>query len=258
MMPDLDGHRTLVIGAAGTIGSAICRAYARAGASVWAADINQATADAVAASLGSGSHQGGAVDVTDPDSVEELARQVWRDGGVDSVAYAAGVTFTADIADTSWADYKRLMAVNLDGAFYTARSFGSRMLNAGRSGSFLFVSSTAGKRGEAGASAYCASKFGLIGMVESFAAEVTARGIRVNAICPGNVDSPMLRGVARDVALREGEQYETVMQRFTNVAGAHRLVAPEEVAAVSVWLASSLASAVSGESINVDTAALSG
>src|SRR5207244_3002112 len=83
------------------------------------------------------------------------------------------------------------------GAFYAGQAFATRMLGADRPGSFVFLSSTAGKRGEAGASAYCASKFGLIGMMESFAAEVAAKGIRVNAICPGNVDSPMLRAIAR-------------------------------------------------------------
>jgi NAD(P)-dependent dehydrogenase (short-subunit alcohol dehydrogenase family) len=150
------------------------------------------------------------------------------------------------------------MAVNLDGAFYTAQAFATRMLGAGRPGSFVFLSSTAGKRGEAGASAYCASKFGLIGMMESFAAEVAAKGIRVNAICPGNVDSPMLRAIARDVARREGTSDEAVRERFTNVAAARRLVLPAEVAAVAVWLASPPASAVMGEALNVDACTLAG
>jgi NAD(P)-dependent dehydrogenase (short-subunit alcohol dehydrogenase family) len=132
------------------------------------------------------------------------------------------------------------------------------MLDAGRPGSFVFLSSTAGKRGEAGASAYCASKFGLLGMVECFAAEVAARGIRVNAICPGNVDSPLLRAVARDQARREGSSVEVVVEMYANVAAARRLVTPEEVAAVAVWLVSPAASGITGESINVDAGALTG
>jgi NAD(P)-dependent dehydrogenase (short-subunit alcohol dehydrogenase family) len=255
---DLRHHRAVVVGAAGAIGSAICRAYAEAGATVWAVDLNLTAARDLASGLGDGEHRGAAADVTDAGAVERLAAEVWSEGPIDSVVYAAGVEFTADVAKTVWSDYRRLMAVNLDGAFYTAQAFVTRMLDASRPGSFVFLSSTAGKRGEPGASAYCASKFGLIGLVESFAAEVAAKGIRVNAICPGNVDSPMLRAVARGVARREGAGYEAVMEQFANVAAARRLVSPAEVAAVAVWLASPLASAVMGEAINVDACTLAG
>jgi NAD(P)-dependent dehydrogenase (short-subunit alcohol dehydrogenase family) len=255
---DLRHHRAVVVGAAGAIGRAICRAYAEAGATVWAVDLNLAAARDLVSNLGDAHHRCAALDVTDAGAVDRLAGEVWDEGPVDSVVYAAGVEFTAGVAETVWSDYRRLMAVNLDGAFYTAQAFVTRMLGAGRPGSFVFLSSTAGKRGEAGASSYCASKFGLIGMMESFAAEVAAKGIRVNAICPGNVDSPMLRAIARDVARREGTSDAAVMERFTNVAAARRLVSPAEVAAVAVWLASPPASAVMGEALNVDAGALSG
>ncbi len=254
----LPGHRAAVVGAAGTIGSAICRAYAQAGAAVWAADLDGAAAQGVARSLGGGGHASHVIDVTDPESVERAAAEAWRRGPIDSVVYAAGVAITADVAEMEWAAYRRLMAINLDGALYTARAFVTRMLGAGRPGSFVFISSTAGKRGEAGAAAYCASKFGLLGMMECFAAEVAARGIRVNAICPGNVDSAMLRAIARDQAQREGSTYEAVIETYTTMAAARRLVAPDEVAAVAVWLASPLASAIVGEAVNVDAGALTG
>lgn len=258
MTMDLHTHRAVVVGACGAIGGAICHAYARAGATVWAADLDDTTARQIASSLGGGEHQGAQVDATDPASLEGLAEAAWQAGPVDSVVYAAGVVFTADIAHIGWSDYRHLMAVNLDGAFYTAQAFVTRLLATGRPGSFVFLSSMAGKRGEAGAAAYCASKFGLIGMVQSFAAEVAAQGIRVNAICPGNVDSPMLRGIAQVVAGRTGARYEAVMEQFANVAAARRLLRPEEVAAVAIWLASDLASGVTGEAVNVDAGALSG
>jgi NAD(P)-dependent dehydrogenase (short-subunit alcohol dehydrogenase family) len=191
-------------------------------------------------------------------SVEEASRDTWAVGPVDSVVYCAGVTFTADVTATDWGQYQELMAVNLDGAFYVGASFAQRMREASVHGSFAFVSSTAGIRGEAGASAYCASKFGLIGLVESFAAELAAFGIRVNAICPGNVDSTLLRAVARDVAARESVTAEEMLEQFAHAGAAQRLVAPEEVAGVALWLASPLATGVTGVAVRVDAGQLVG
>jgi NAD(P)-dependent dehydrogenase (short-subunit alcohol dehydrogenase family) len=251
-------HRAVVLGAAGAIGRAICRTYAEAGANVLAFDTDEEGVQKLMSELVGDGHAAGLVDVTDPGSVERMADDAWRRGPVDSVIYAVGVEFTADVADMDWGEYRRLMAVNLAGAFFTGKAFASRMLGAGLPGAFTFLSSIAGKRGEPGASAYCASKFGLIGFVESFAAEVAEQGIRVNAICPGCVDSPMLRAVAGEVAAREGTSSELVMQRLTNMSAARRLVRPEEVAGACLWLSSPLASAVTGEAIDVDAGALVG
>lgn len=240
MKGTLDGQRAVVIGAGGTIGTATCRAFERAGAEVVGADLDGALVR---------------VDVTDPASVEAAAEAA---GAVDAVVYCAGVAFTADVAETDWSRYRALMAVNLDGAFHVAASFGRRMLARGASGSLTFLSSTAGLRGEAGASAYCASKFGLRGLVESLAAELAGSGIRVNAICPGNVDSPLLRAVAADVGAREGVPADEMMERFASAGGARRLVRPDEVAAVAVWLASPLAAGVTGDAVRVDAGQLVG
>jgi NAD(P)-dependent dehydrogenase (short-subunit alcohol dehydrogenase family) len=250
----LGPHRAVVVGAAGAIGAAICRAYAAAGARVVALDLEEEASRQMVA-LG-GEHTSGMLDVTDSDAVNREAELIYAGGPVDSIVYAAGVEFTADLIHIDWTAYRALMAVNLDGAFYVAQAFGTQMLAAGRGGSFAFLSSTAGKRGEAGAGAYCASKFGLLGLVESFAAEVATSGVRVNAVCPGNVESPMLESVARSIAQREGLTVGQVLDRFAGQAAAGRLVQPDEVAAVVVWLASSLASAVTGEAIDVDAGAL--
>ena len=250
-------HTTVVLGAGGAIGSATCRAFAGVGATVRAADLDGDAASEAVAEL-EGDHLSAAVDVTDVDEVERLARRVWRRGPVDSVVYAPGVVFTADVADTDPGAYRRLMAVNLDGAFYAARAFVKPMLEAERGGSLVFVSSIAGKRGEAGASAYCASKFGLIGLVQSFAGEVAGRSIRVNAVCPGNVESPMLEKVARDIAAHRGWDEREVWREMADEAAAGRLVSPEEVAAAGLWLCSPAASAVTGEAINVDGGVLIG
>lgn len=252
----LPGHRALVIGACGAIGSAVATAYADAGARVWAAD--RAGAHALARSLAGNGHGAGAVDVTDHGSVERLVATAFADETLDSVVYAAGANYTDEVVDTVWADYERVMAVNLRGAFHTAQVVTRRLLDTGCGGSVAFLASTAGKRGEAGASVYCATKFGLIGLVECLAAEAAASGIRANAVCPGNVDSPMLRALAQEVAEREGRRADQVLRRFADESPRGQLVRPDEVAGVCLWLASPLAAGVSGEAINVDAAALTG
>ena len=245
----LEGHRAAVVGAGGAIGSSTCRAYVEAGADVLALDVNEQAA------ARAGGTRSGVIDVTDPASVEAAAEAA---GAIDSVVYCAGVAITADVVEMDWARYRALMAVNLDGAFYVGGSFARRMLGRGGEGNLSFLSSTSGLRGEAGASAYCASKFGVRGLVESFAAELSGSGIRVNAICPGNVDSPLLREVARQVAAREAATEEEMLERFARSGAARRLVDPAEVAAVAVWLASPLAAGVTGDSIRVDAGQLLG
>ena len=100
----------------------------------------------------------------------------------------------------------------------------------------VFFSSMAGLKGEAGASVYCASKFGLIGFVESFAAEMTSFNVRVNAICPGNVDSPMLKQVASAIALRNKLKDDDVLNDMTFAGAAKRLVDVNEVANLAIYL----------------------
>ena len=102
------------------------------------------------------------------------------------------------------------------------------------------------------------AKFGLLGLVESFAAEVAALGIRANAVCPGNVDSPMLEAVSEQIAAREGRPTEAVMEELVTAAASKRLVEPREVAETCLWLCSPASSGVTGESVNVDGGALTG
>lgn len=248
----MEGHRAVVIGAGGAIGSAICAGYAGAGASVCALDFDAEEAAALAGGLAGDGHTSAAIDVTEPASVESAAGQAFLVGPPDSVVYAAGVATTGDVVETEPDAYVRTLAVNLEGAFHVGRSFGRRLLRASTPASLAFLASTAGRHGEAGASAYCASKFGLIGFVESFAAEVASRAIRVNAICPGNVDSPMLRSVAQQQGRREGRPAAEVLRRYADASAGGRLVRPEEVAGVALWLASPLSSGVTGASIVVD------
>jgi NAD(P)-dependent dehydrogenase (short-subunit alcohol dehydrogenase family) len=244
------GHRAVVVGAAGTIGALTCRAYAAAGAAVIALDLAEDRTRALVAGLPGGPHSAAGLDVTDLGAVRRAAAAA-AETGVSSVCYAAGVAPTFEVLRFDWGAYRQTMAVNLDGALHVASAFGQVMAAAGRGGSFCFLSSVAGRRGEAGAAAYCASKFALLGVVESFAAEAGRHGIRVNALCPGDVDSPMLTRVAEAQAARRGSSVAGELNAAASSAALRRLVRPEEVAEVAVWLASAHASAVTGAAIDV-------
>lgn len=235
-----------IIGAGGGIGRACVAAFAAEGWKVAAADLDQAAA---AAALGPADGFAAALDVTDPNGVAAFAD---RCGNTAAVVYAVGITDTMPIVTTDFGRWRRLMAVNLDGAAHAAAAFASGMVARRTGGSMVFLSSAAGVRGEAGASAYCASKFGLIGLVESVAAELAPHGIRANAVAPGNVDTPMLAEVARGVAATEGRSVEEVWANFSRTGAARRLVEPAEVAAVCLALCTPGFAAVTGTTVRVD------
>ena len=245
------GARVAVIGAGGAIGAAICAALTRTGAVPIGCDI-----DAEAARAAAPDGRAETVDVTDPSDVAALSGRL--DGPLDGLVYAAGVAFTADLGRIDWAAYRRLMAVNLDGAFHCCQAFLPALRASEGGGSAVLISSMAGLRGEAGAAAYSASKFGLIGLAESVAAEGTAAGPRVNALCPGNVDSPLLRQVAGDIAREQGDSGDAVYEGMARVGAAKRLVRPEEVAEAALWLLSPAAGAVTGTALRVDAGGMVG
>jgi NAD(P)-dependent dehydrogenase (short-subunit alcohol dehydrogenase family) len=230
----------LVLGAGGAIGGACLAALAAAGNDAMGADLTGAAEPC---------------DVTDPAAREALAARL---GPVDGVIYAPGLVMTAEVTAADWAAYRRVMAVNLDGAFHAAAAFARPMIAAGRPGAFVFLSSMAGLRGEAEASAYRASKFGVIGLAQALAAEWAPHGLRANAVCPGNVDSPMLRRVAADIAAADGGDAAAIYDGFARAGAARRLVTPGEVAAACLWLSSDAAAGVTGTALQVDAGAMVG
>ncbi|MGE3872185.1 MAG: SDR family NAD(P)-dependent oxidoreductase [Parvibaculaceae bacterium] len=240
-------HVAVVVGGGGTIGTACVQALARAGATVWSLDRSEELA------ARAGAHRRAACDVTDAKALARLAAEI---GDVDSLIYAAGLNADGAVIDIDWAVYRRVMAVNLDGAFHAAAAFARPMVARGKGGAFVFLSSTAGLRGEAGASIYCASKFGLIGLTESLAAELGAHGVRANAVCPGNVDSPMLRDVASKIAERTGADAAEIWEGMAHSGAAMRLVDPGEVADLCLHLVSPASSAITGTTIRVDAGAM--
>ncbi len=242
---------SVVLGAGGGIGRACVRMFAARGRRVVAGDKNVDAARAAVAGV-AGEPVARVSDVTDPAMMEALLKDAERLGVLRDLIYAPGVVITSAIDRIDWAAYRRLMAVNLDGAFYASAAFVSAIGRQNGVGSIILISSTAGRRGEAGATAYCASKFGLIGLAESLAAELAGSHIRVNAVCPGNVDTPMLEEVVRQIATYEGIDADAIRERLVRAGGAHRLVRPDEVAAACWFLCTPDATAITGATLTVD------
>lgn len=236
---------TLVIGAAGTIGRACVEELLAAGHSVVAADLKQPDIPGA---------EGAAVDVGSLTSVEHLVSKIEATGPITGLIYAAGTNFTGFVDQTNWDQYQKLFTVNLQGAFHIAAAIQARARSLSRTFACAFISSTAGLKGEAGGAVYVATKFGLIGFVESFAAEISQLGGRANVVCPGNVDSPMLRKLAIGVADREGRTETDVLAEFAASSSFNRLITPSEVAKTCSWLIGPESTGLSGQTIVVDGA----
>ncbi len=235
----------VVIGAAGTIGEACVAQFQEVGLPVIAVDLTAPSVDGAT---------GTAMDVTHRDSVREVLSALDDSGPISALVYAAGVNTTGPLDGLDWSDYERVMAVNLQGAFHVAAQLEILMNKTPRTLGAVFISSTAGLRGEPGGSVYVASKFGLRGLVESFAGEIAPLGGRANTVCPGNVDSVMLTRLAAQFAQRQGTKVESVMEQLAASNAFHRLITPLEVANTCVWLCSAGASGISGQTIVVDGA----
>ena len=240
-----DPH-TVVFGGAGALGFEMSKVLAERGHRVTIADIGSPS-DAVTTFV-EGGHDYVQCDVTDLESVRAVVGASSSAAQASGIVYAAGVNYTGPVITTDWNAYDRLLAVNLKGAFHVA----SVAQESRRDRSYVFVSSVAGLTGEAGGSVYCATKFGLIGFAQSFAAEITPLGGRVNIVCPGNVNSPLLQTLAEQVAEREGTTSEEMLAEFANASAFERLIEPTEVAHSVAYLLSEYASGISGQTVVID------
>jgi NAD(P)-dependent dehydrogenase (short-subunit alcohol dehydrogenase family) len=195
---DLTGKIAVITGAGSGIGRATARLLARHGAKVHVADLNADAAAAVAREIGSGATDH-AVDVSQPEEVEALAKAVLDDDGrVNILHNNAGIGQGGDIEETTVEDWQRVIGVNLLGVAYGMQAFVPRMLKQRDPATIVNTASEAGLIPIARMAPYCASKFGVVGMSESLDAELRSRGIRVVALCPGVIDTPIVReGIMR-------------------------------------------------------------
>src|SRR5271163_1808256 len=239
----------LVTGAASGLGLATATAFAESGAAVVLADWNEKEVQTAARSLADHGHKTLAIrcDVSDDTEVETMVKQtVARFGRLDAAYNNAGVqNVLAETADSPRDDYDRIMGINLRGV-WSCMKFELQQMRKQGSGAIVNCSSLGGLLGGARRGTYHAAKHGVIGFTKSAALEYATRGIRVNAVCPGMIQTPMSDQM---IAAGQGEELEQMMKTYVPMA---RLGRPEEIADAVLWLCSSAASYVTGQSISVD------
>jgi len=251
-MNDLTGKVALVTGAASGIGRAIAIAYAGAGASVAIADIAHDRAMQVAADIG-GRAIGIGMDVTDEAQVEDGFARVERElGPVDILVSNAGVQVISPLVDLSFADWKRMLAIHMDGAFLTSRAAMRQMVASGRGGSVILMGSAHSHVASKFKAPYVAAKHGLLGLARVIAKEGAADGIRSNVLCPGFVRTPLVEKQipeqARELGISEEEVVRDVMLRDT-VDGEFTTL--EDIAEAALFLAGFGSKALTGQSLVV-------
>jgi NAD(P)-dependent dehydrogenase (short-subunit alcohol dehydrogenase family) len=232
-----DGRTALVTGAGSGIGAAIAIALAGSGAHVVATDIDGAAAAATAAAIADagGSGEAAVLDVADAGAVEALFGRIGAARGLHLLVNNAGIGGPlAPVGEYPLDGWRRVMAVNLDGVFFGMR-FAIPWMQAAGGGAIVNMASILGSVGFAGASAYTAAKHALLGLTRAAALEYSARGIRVNAVGPAFIDTPLL------AALPPGAKEQLVAAHPVG-----RLGRPEEVAALTLFLLSDRAAFISG------------
>ncbi|MFC4003792.1 SDR family NAD(P)-dependent oxidoreductase [Prauserella oleivorans] len=231
----LDGKRALLIGAGG-IGREAALALAAHGAEVVCADKDAATAKSTAADVGGESLQ---LDVTDADAVERAAAEL---GEVDILVLTAAMNVRKRILDYTPEEFDRVVALNLKATFTVLQAFGRRMVARG-AGSIIVFSSIRGQVVEPGQAVYAATKAGAIQLVKTAAAEFGEAGVRVNAIAPGVVETPLTAQIKANPDWYQAYATKGALGRWSR---------PSELAGAVVYLASDAASYVTGSTVMVD------
>ena len=233
-MARFDGKVVLVTGAASGIGAATAALFAAEGAHVVGVDVN---------GDGDGVLKG---DVTDPASVAEfVGAAIEGHGGIDVLANVAGMVRFAHVEQISLADWQQHLDVNLTGPFLVSQAALGTLIE--RRGCIVNVASIAGLKGQAYTAAYSASKGGLVLLTKSMALELAPRGVRVNAVCPSGVNTPLIAGVAATIPADSEQQ---LMARLGSVL--RGFVTPEEIAEAIAYLASDAARSITGTTLVVD------
>jgi 3-hydroxybutyrate dehydrogenase len=245
----------LVTGAASGIGKRIAEVLADNGAHIAIADINQSAAQAAADEIKARGVKATAIvmDVTDEKAVDGGVEKTVRDlGSVDILVSNAGIQIVNPIDNFSYADWKKLIAIHLDGAFLTTRACLKHMYAAGRGGSIIYMGSVHSKEASKLKAPYVAAKHGLIGLAKVVAKEGAAKNVRANVICPGFVRTPLvdkqIPEQAKEFGISEADVIKNIMLKET-VDGEFTTV--DDVAQAALFFAGFETNALTGQSLVV-------
>jgi NAD(P)-dependent dehydrogenase (short-subunit alcohol dehydrogenase family) len=235
----------LVTGASSGIGAAIAIAFAEDGWDVMAAGRDEGRLEEVADV--SEKIVTWAGDLADAEDCDELIAETLDEfGQIDCLVNNAGIFIRGTVADTSDEDWRHTMTVNLDVPFFLSRAALPHLLIT--EGSIINIASDWGLKGGERAASYCASKGGLVLLTKAMAKDHARQGLRVNAVCPGDVDTPMLAAEAK----AEGMELDDYLEESSEAVPSGRVGEPEEVASLTLFLASSAAMHINGTTILID------
>ena len=251
----LKDKTAIVTGAASGIGKEIARQFVRQGAKVAIADLNLEAARAAAAEINASGSSTLAVemDVTDEAQVNEAVDEVCRRfGGVDVLVSNAGIQIVSPVDQFEFSDWKKMLAIHLDGAFLTTRAALRRMYAQGRGGSIIYIGSAHSKEASKLKAPYVTAKHGLSGLAKTVAKEGAEHGVRTNVICPGFVRTPLVEKQipeqAKELGISEADVIKNVMLKET-VDGEFTTL--DDVARCAAFLAAFPSNALTGQSIVV-------
>ena len=251
----LEGKAMLVTGAARGLGRAIAEMAAEEGARLAVSDVNLDGVEAVAQGIRDRGGEAIAIeaDVRDIDSIDSMVTAaVDAVGGIDILMNNAGITRYAPLLEVPESDWDSIMGVNAKGSFFTLQRVAKEMVARGQGGRIVNMGSVVGKGGRASNAAYAASKGAVIAFTYQAASALAHHDINVNAICPGGAETEMFAGVRRQRAAAMGQTFEE--HTIAGLAGVPlgRIIAPEDVARLVVFLAGPGGYNITGQTINVD------
>jgi len=245
----LKGRHAVVTGGGSGIGAAIADALAADGTRVTLIGRRPEPLEATAATLKD--VRWVRCDVTDAANVKIAFQQAQAESGpVAILVNNAGAAEAAPFHKMDSEHWRRVMAVNLDGVFNCTRAVYSKMRTRG-SGRIVNVASTAGVKGYAYVTAYCAAKHGVLGLTRALALEAAKSGVTVNAVCPGYTDTDMVRDAVKNIARKTGCSEDEALVELTSANPLGRLIKPGEVADAVVWLCRPQSAAITGQAIVV-------
>lgn len=242
-----DEKHALVTGGGSGIGAAIARVLIDKGARVTVAGRNRSRLETTAAELGASLQ---VLDVTDREQVTAAFRSAEQEQGtIDVLINNAGVAESVPFAKMGDEHWEKMIGVNLTGVYYCCREAIGGMLDKG-GGRIVNVASVAGLRGAAYIAAYCAAKHGVVGLSRALAAEYASKNITVNAVCPGYVDTDIVRNAVANIVKATGRSEEEALAEIVKTNPQGRLITADEVADTVIWLCRQ--QSVNGQSIVID------